>query len=278
MEGLENWHDLLDEDRLHPLCAIFPPMTEEEYEGLVGSMRTNGFLESDPVALTRDENDRVLVLDGRNRLTAAADAGVTPKFFFLPDGQDAYRFVVARNVERRMLTPGQRAAVGSRLATLQPGVVPSENQPGTTQEEAAVITGASVSGIKKYRQIAEADPEVAALVEQGKMSLNQGLMKVQADSKPPTPDPTPPPAATDSEVDSPPRQEEVPPSLQPDEKPAGSLDMSFEEDERKIDYTARMDIGLGKVVVQMGTEEYFLRPDTATQLAMLILEAVGNGE
>lgn len=89
---------------VHPAAAIFPLMVGAEYRDLVTSVRRDGLLE--PIELLDGQ-----VLDGRNRYRACLDLALKPAFRALPSDTDAYSHVMARNMARRHLEPGQRAAI-----------------------------------------------------------------------------------------------------------------------------------------------------------------------
>jgi len=272
----ENWHEFLDDAKLHELCKIFPPMNEEEYDGLVASMKKVGYLSSDPITLVQVNEEEYQILDGRNRLMAAADAGVTPDFVVIGDGIDLHSWVMARNTERRMLSAGQRAAIASKMATLKSGSVPSKNNPGTTVAEAASVTGASATSIAKYRHLEAQDDGLAEKVALGEMSLNQAitaLKPAKPDPAPAKPDPAPAEPDPDNEPLDLDEEVETPAPVVPE--PAGSLQPPAE---RTIEYTAWWDPGLGKVCVRMGDEKavWNLRKDTALALSDALNLALGE--
>ncbi len=80
----------------HPLAAIWPPMDEDEYRGLVEDVRVHGV--RDPI--TRYDGQ---ILDGRNRYRAAREAGRDAPIVDLPEGVDPVAFVIAKNGHRRSL-------------------------------------------------------------------------------------------------------------------------------------------------------------------------------
>lgn len=159
----------------HELCTIFPEASDEDYKNLMASMQKNGFLDSDPVVLIT-EDSKTKILDGRNRHLAAIDSGLTPRFVSY-EGDDAVGFVLARNLNRRHLTTGQKAALASKLATLKVG----DNQfngGGMSQADAAKATGTSEASVRRFKQLEKASPEKAAEVAAGQVSLEQARQEV----------------------------------------------------------------------------------------------------
>lgn len=91
----------------HPAAALFPPMTPEEYEGLVQDIREHG--QRDPIVLFNGA-----VLDGRHRYRACLDLELDPRFKeFLGGNDEAVAFVLSSNLHRRHLTPSQRAFIAA---------------------------------------------------------------------------------------------------------------------------------------------------------------------
>jgi ParB-like chromosome segregation protein Spo0J len=96
----------------HPAAASFPLMSHDELNELAESLRTNGL--QAPIVIA-DIDSQWVVLDGRNRLRACALAGVVPTWRVWT-GSDAIAFIISANIERRHLTPGQRALIAAELA------------------------------------------------------------------------------------------------------------------------------------------------------------------
>ncbi len=184
-DEIKDWHLL----RLHKLCTLFPEADEHDYNSLVVSMKTHGFLESDPIVLIEadptDPSSEMLVLDGRNRLLAAADAEVAPKFVYY-DGDNPIGFVTSKNLDRRHLTTGQKAAVAAELADLESGQ--NANSENMTQSEAAEKVGVGEATIRRYKYVEKHDPELAAQVKSGEVPLEKAraiVTKEQDAGKPP---------------------------------------------------------------------------------------------
>ena len=95
----------------HRLANHFPMMDAAELDALADDIRKNGLRQ--PIVKWQGR-----VLDGRNRLAACQKAGVKPRFETFK-GKDPLGFVLSQNLERRHLTPCQRAMLG---ADLQPQI------------------------------------------------------------------------------------------------------------------------------------------------------------
>ena len=59
--------------RFHPICLLFPRMTDDELRELADDIRQNGLLHD--IVLYEGK-----ILDGRNRYLACPMAGVKPRF------------------------------------------------------------------------------------------------------------------------------------------------------------------------------------------------------
>ena len=96
----------------HPAADCFPLLTGTRYQDLVDDVRHNGLVQ--PVLVLGD-----YVLDGRNRLLAADEVGLsTVPVRELPADTDAVAFVASLNIHRRHLTATQRSASAARLLKL----------------------------------------------------------------------------------------------------------------------------------------------------------------
>jgi len=183
IDDLDNWFDL----PLHELCTIFPAMRDDDYDGLVASMKDQGFLLSDPIVLvdlTPDApNSSWAILDGRNRHLAAMDAGVEPEFMVY-SGENPIGFVTSRNLDRRHLTTGQKAAVAAELAGLNNGQNSTEGE--VTQSEAAERVGVGEATLRRYKYVEKHDPELATKVKAGEVPLEKArsIVKDKVDQPP----------------------------------------------------------------------------------------------
>jgi N6-adenosine-specific RNA methylase IME4 len=101
--------------KFHPLANLFPMLQDTELEDLGEDIRQNGQLED--VILHRD-----MILDGRNRYTAATRKGLPVRYEIFKGGDhEALTWVISKNLKRRHLTESQRAMVAARIATLRLG-------------------------------------------------------------------------------------------------------------------------------------------------------------
>lgn len=97
---------LLDD---HPISQIFPMMDKEDRAELEKSVKANGLREA---IILLDGH----ILDGRNRWEACRAVGTEPKFEFYNyrvHGQSPAAYVMDRNLRRRHLTVGQKAAIAA---------------------------------------------------------------------------------------------------------------------------------------------------------------------
>lgn len=101
--------------QFHPLANLFPMLSEPELDDLGEDIRINGQVET--VKLHRG-----MILDGRNRYTACArkNIGIHTEIF---EGSDrkALALVISKNLKRRHLAEGPRAAVAAAIGRLPIG-------------------------------------------------------------------------------------------------------------------------------------------------------------
>ncbi|REK56648.1 MAG: hypothetical protein DWQ49_09770 [Bacteroidetes bacterium] len=176
---LEDWEHL----PIHDYCNMFPQMDDSDYDRLVQSIKDNGFMEDEPVICVREGDDGdFYVLDGRNRLNAALDVGIEPVFKEYI-GEDALNFVVSRNLSRRHLTTGQKAALASKLANLGIGQNKKVVHAPVTQKEAAKQVGVGEASVRRYNQLEAKDPELADKVAKGEVPLQTAREKTGLGAK-----------------------------------------------------------------------------------------------
>lgn len=106
-------HEFVDSNTLqrHELSAIFGDMPETDFQSLLNSVQTDGFI--DPILRLHEGK----ILDGWHRYRAAQELNLIRRLKFQEwnenekkDG-DPKAFVLARNIERRHFSPQQRAQI-----------------------------------------------------------------------------------------------------------------------------------------------------------------------
>lgn len=211
----------------HPLAKLLPDMTPAEFQQLLEDIRTEG--QRDEIVLLDD-----MILDGRNRYAACVNLGIAPiTRTFDPDvdGDSPAHFVMSRNLIRRHLTVGQRAASAAefkpffqaeaearkkatqfRPAAPPPGEIPAPTAPadttpseavpsflppappdeaGTATEKAAQLMGVSPTSVKTAEQIKTQDPETFQALKAGETTLNAAAKKAARKKAQPAPDAEP---------------------------------------------------------------------------------------
>jgi ParB-like chromosome segregation protein Spo0J len=162
---------------LHPLCSIFPEMSDEEFDALRDDIEQHG--QRDPIVIWDGQ-----ILDGRHRMQACLTLGIEPKFRTVEmTWEHAKAFVLSVNLTRRHLDASQRAIIASRMATLENGqrasavgkVSPAQIcAGGISQHEAAKQLNVSPRLVQVARKVEQiAAPEAFAKVERGDMSLHE---------------------------------------------------------------------------------------------------------
>jgi ParB-like chromosome segregation protein Spo0J len=96
----------------HPLSAMFPPITEDDFNKLIADIKANGLLQ--PITLSEGK-----ILDGNNRYRACLLAKIEPMIVNF-GGPDALAFVISQNIHRRHLTPDQRREIIAALLKADP--------------------------------------------------------------------------------------------------------------------------------------------------------------
>jgi len=179
---IDNWHNL----ELHPLCELFPEATDDDYDRLVASMKEYGYFDAEPITvIDKDPNggEDWQVLDGRHRFLAAQDAGVIPTFAEY-EGDDPLGYVTAKDMARRHLSTGQKAALAASIANLRMGQN-ANSEEAVTQKEAAEKLGVGEATVRRYKKLEKEAPELAEEVKKGNMSLEEARRKIPAGSNEP---------------------------------------------------------------------------------------------
>lgn len=172
--------------KIHPLAELIPPMGDEDYAALRGSIREKG--QQLPIILFEDQ-----ILDGRHRQKVCDELAIQPKYE-LYEGDDPAGYVISLNLERRHLTTGQRAAAALALLDYERDRAkerqgrrsdldePSDQVTGKLSEsrhdhEATAIAGekfgVSGSSVKRAQRIAQDRPDLHEEVKAGKITVSR---------------------------------------------------------------------------------------------------------
>ncbi len=168
---------------VHPAATLFPPMTEDEYQGLKKDIAENG--QREDIVVWCDK-----LIDGRHRLRACEELQRNPHVSELDPDTDPWKYVISHNLHRRHLTTGQRSAVAAKLVTMQRGGDrKSEKIKGqicTSIDDAAEALNVSPRSVKSAKQVQERGSEaVKQAVEKGTLpvSLAAKFVKEVPDKK-----------------------------------------------------------------------------------------------
>lgn len=165
--------------KLHELCELFPKIDGEAYEALKADIAVNGLL--NPIVMCGDS-----ILDGQNRFRACTELGVSPRFTEFK-GDNVLEFVLAQNLHRRHLTPGQSATIVALAQDWSKahsvGNSNWEKSPNsgkkTTVAERAEKSGTSDFTQKKADKLVKENPELAKKVAVGEISLGQAVKEIK---------------------------------------------------------------------------------------------------
>lgn len=161
----------------HPLSAAFGNPTEDEFAALKASILKNGVI--DPICLYEG-----MVLDGWNRYLICEGEGLPYNTIKLPEQMDPRDYVVAKNADRRHLTPGAKALAIAEVYKWQPAHRPRQADKSAesadlfeaprTSQELADKAGVSVRTLEQAKQVVrKAAPEVKEAVMSGDITINK---------------------------------------------------------------------------------------------------------
>jgi len=98
----------------HPLSAMFPPLSEEDFGKLAADIKLHGLRQH--IVLYQGK-----ILDGNNRYRACELAGIKPTFAnFTGIDADARNYVISANIHRRHLSREDRKAIIEMLLKADP--------------------------------------------------------------------------------------------------------------------------------------------------------------
>jgi len=171
---------------VHPVANKFPLMVGNEYQELVADIQERGQLH--PVVLHNDQ-----LLDGRNRLKACEELGITPTLIAwdAPDGVTAAEWIVSTNLQRRHLTSQQRAMLAAdpdildvleaeALERQTRGVTEKIPEGSESRAEAAKTFQTNERYVSDAKKIRKRKPELVEPVINGTLSLKEAKQKVES--------------------------------------------------------------------------------------------------
>jgi ParB-like nuclease family protein len=141
--------------RDHPVAALFPQMTAEEYESLKADIAAHG--QQHPIVFHDG-----MILDGRTRLRACEELGIEPQMrqWEPKDCGSPVAYVASMNLHRRHLTASQRGYIAAELTERKTG-----NFSGTeATEKQRELPGMSLQGAAAVMQVTERTAQDARTV------------------------------------------------------------------------------------------------------------------
>lgn len=135
---------IVDGRPVHPAAAAFPRINDHDREQMRASIRMHGLHELPTV------DSEGQVLDGVSRIDVCHELGI-PYDVTIYDG-DPVAFVIAKNLTRRHMKPGQRAAIADEIARL-PRHRPAGVSKVHTQSEAAEMMGVSRATVQRVASV-----------------------------------------------------------------------------------------------------------------------------
>ena len=183
---------------------MFPMIVGDEMKDIVAGMKLSGFNADEPIILLDGD-----ILDGRNRLYSAMEAEVEPVFRDfdpLRDGASAVQFVINKNIHRRHLSPGTRAALAAKImpmlsaemkgtplkvehegatdevesSVIDGGFTTAEGEDNSVAAKAAKLFGASKTNVKLAKKLEEKAPDLFNQVLEGTMTANAAKKAFEA--------------------------------------------------------------------------------------------------
>lgn len=209
------WRDVLP---VHPAADLFPTLSPDELKALGEDIKRNGL--QTPIIVVRSlDSDKLMLLDGRNRLDAAGAAGIlriTDGVIEIqwPDGEfdkvprqcredtdDLHALVMSLNLYRRHLTAEQKREVIAKII---------KADPSKSNRKIAEIAKADHKTVGTVRTEIERTGEIRQF---DKTVGKDGKSRKKLARKPKPPPPKPPAEPSqDSQDTAPPPAELLPPS------------------------------------------------------------------
>jgi len=174
----------MDEIRFHEIANIFPLLEGDSLQSLSESIKKNGLLE--PIELFEGK-----ILDGRNRKIACLLAGVEPRFVDV-NPSDPIAYVLAKNRDRRHLTPSLWAMIAARAReaydkqakerqkrkaadSVQENLPEQKGQARGQAGKALGVSGRTVDFATKV--LKQGTPELVKAVDEGRMAVSTAAIR-----------------------------------------------------------------------------------------------------
>jgi len=163
----------------HPLSAAFPDMDPEEFQDLLSSIKIHG--QREPITLFENK-----ILDGWHRYQACQKLEISPATYEF-DGEDPVSYVIDLNLNRRHLSPSQKAlavvscnswrGVGKPVIPPRGGI--NCRQDDISATDMAKRAGVGTRTIERAKQVVNTgDQETIEKVRKGAISLSQALKAI----------------------------------------------------------------------------------------------------
>jgi ParB-like chromosome segregation protein Spo0J len=144
---------MIEQYKEHPIAAIFPMITEPEFDKLKADIKAHGFKE--PGLLFEGK-----VLDGRNRYRASRELGIEMNWAEVENSEpediaafDPVAYVLSQNLHRRHLKQSQRAMIAAKMATLTGSGRPEKGSNDTFIADAAALLSVSEPTVKRAKHV-----------------------------------------------------------------------------------------------------------------------------
>ena len=168
----------------HEYAMLLPMLSSDEKITLKKHIQENGLL--NPIVLYEGK-----ILDGRNRYEICLELGITPTTKEY-SGDSPLAYVVGQNIERRHLSPSQKAAIAVKLEPMfaeeakkrqathkEADVYLSANlHQGKASTRASKVTGASTRNVQHAKRILKTSPDTFKQIEAGTKTINQAINEI----------------------------------------------------------------------------------------------------
>lgn len=178
----------------HPVVDLFPPMSEEQFRGLVEDIKEHGVRV--PV-LVHD----CKIVDGRHRWLACRELGITcpTETLDLPGESSVVSHVISLNAKRRHLTPSQLGMVatdalplyeaeaaarkaangGNRRSEVEIVPPPVDESKAKARDQAAAAVGVNARYVSDAKKIKAEAPDLADDVRSGKLTIPRAITEIK---------------------------------------------------------------------------------------------------